>query len=75
MRGNVFGFVFYGSRIDGASLTPAERSLLEAIALSAAAAYDHIDADRSRVRIRTLENRLREFGATIPTEGSAIPNA
>ncbi len=75
MRGNVFGFVFYGSRIDGASLTPAERSLLEAIALSAAAAYDHIDADRSRVRIRTLENRLREFGATIPTEGSVIPNA
>lgn len=63
MRGSVFGFVFYGSRSDGTGLTPSERSLLEAIALSAAAAYDHIDADRSRARIRALEERLSELGA------------
>lgn len=63
MRGNVFGFVFYGCRSDGTGLNPDERSLLEAIARSAAAAYDHIDADRSRARIRTLEARLRELGA------------
>ncbi|HKU80676.1 MAG TPA: GAF domain-containing protein [Candidatus Tumulicola sp.] len=71
MRGNVFGFVFYGHRSDGVPLTDDERSLLEAIARNAAAAYDHIDADRSRARIRTLEARLREFGATIPAEESA----
>lgn len=66
MRGRVFGFVFYSSREDGAPLTASERSLLEAIALSAAAAYDHIDADRSRVRIRTLEARLHELGSDPP---------
>jgi hypothetical protein len=66
MRGSTFGFVFYGGRSDGVPLSKAERTLLEAIALSAAAAYDHIDADRSRVRIRTLEDRLHELGAPVP---------
>ncbi|MEO6834732.1 MAG: GAF domain-containing protein [Candidatus Tumulicola sp.] len=70
MRGKVFGFVFYGSRGDGASLTAAERALLEAIALSAAAAYDHIDADRSRARIRELEDRLRTLGTPLPSDGT-----
>jgi hypothetical protein len=66
MRGGVFGIAFYGSRGDGQPLSAAERSLLEAIALSAAAAYDHIDADRSRTRIRELESRLRELNAGLP---------
>jgi GAF domain len=65
MRGNVFGFVFYGSRENGASLTPSEVTLLEALARSAAAAYDHIDADRSRARIKTLEERLHALGADL----------
>jgi hypothetical protein len=68
MRGQVFGIVFYGSREDGAPLSAAERSLLEAIALSAAAAYDHIDADRSRGRIRRLEDRLHELNAEVPED-------
>jgi hypothetical protein len=67
MRGNVFGFVFYGSRENGgAPLAPSEVTLLEALARSAAAAYDHIDADRSRARIKTLEDRLHALGAAIP---------
>jgi hypothetical protein len=66
MRGNVFGFVFYGSRPNGAPLAASEVALLEALARSAAAAYDHIDADRSRARIRTLEERLHALGAAIP---------
>lgn len=66
MRGNVFGFVFYGSRESGAPLAASEQSLLEALARSAAAAYDHIDADRSRARIKALEEHLRTLGAAIP---------
>jgi hypothetical protein len=63
MRGGVFGFVFYGPRSNGIPLTTDERALLEAIARSAGAAYDHIDADKSHARIRELERRLREMGA------------
>ena len=63
MRASVFGFIFYGARASGLALTPDERALLESIAVNAAAAYDHIDAERSRVRIQQLERRLRELGA------------
>jgi GAF domain len=59
MRGTLFGFVFYGGRSDGTPFTADERELLESIASSAAAAYDHIDANRSRERIAELEERLR----------------
>lgn len=59
MRGTVFGFVFYGARSNGLPLAADERALLEAIARSAAAAYDHIDAERSRARIQQLEQQLR----------------
>ncbi|MBV8374852.1 MAG: hypothetical protein JO302_05020 [Candidatus Eremiobacteraeota bacterium] len=62
MRGNVFGFVFYGERSDGIAFTEDDRDLLASIAASAAAASDHIDADRSRARIRELEARLAEAG-------------
>ena len=63
MRGAVFGFVFYGPRASGAPLTSDEQTLLEAIARSAGAAYDHIDADRSHARIAELEARLSAAGA------------
>lgn len=63
MRGGVFGFVFYGPRSNGIPLTGDERSLLEAIARSAGAAYDHIDADKSRARISELEARLHRLGS------------
>jgi len=59
MRGGLFGFVFYGPRGNGLPLTSDERNLLAAIARSAAAAYDHIDAERSHARIAELEARLR----------------
>jgi hypothetical protein len=58
MRGAVFGFVLYGARSNGLALTADERNLLIAIARSAAAAYDHIDADKSRARIAELEAKL-----------------
>ncbi|HEY6325802.1 MAG TPA: GAF domain-containing protein [Candidatus Cybelea sp.] len=64
MRGAVFGFVLYGARSNGLPLTSDEHRLLEAITRSAAAAYDHIDADKSRARIAELEAKLREIGAT-----------
>lgn len=66
MRGSVSGFVFYGARDNGLPFTQDERSLLEAIASGAAAAYEHIEAERSRARIRLLEERLRELGAAVP---------
>jgi hypothetical protein len=63
MRGGVFGFIFYGPRSSGIPLTSDERLLLEAIARSAGAAYDHIDADKSHARIRELESQLRQLRA------------
>ncbi len=66
MRGAVFGFVFYGPRSNGTPLTADERNLLHAITRGAGAAYDHIDADRSRARIGRLEAQLRALGAAVP---------
>ncbi len=66
MRGALFGFVFYGGRSDGTPFTADERALLEGIAGSAAAAYDHIDANHSRERIRELEEQVR----TLTSQGS-----
>lgn len=66
MRGAVFGFVFYGARSNGMPLTSDERSLLEAIARSAGAAYDHIDSEKARDRIHHLEDRIRQLGSPIP---------
>lgn len=66
MRGAVFGFVFYGPRSNGTPLTADERDLLHAITRGAGAAYDHIDADRSRARIGRLEAQLRALGAAVP---------
>lgn len=64
MRGSVFGFVLYGSRSNGMALTSDEQALLEAIARSAGAAYDHIDADRSHARIAELEAQVRALAAS-----------
>jgi GAF domain len=61
MRGSVFGFVLYGARSSGIPLTADERRLLEAIARSAGAAYDHIDADKAHARITELESRIKEL--------------
>jgi len=66
MRGAVAGFVFYGPRSNGTPLTLDERSLLEAIARSAGAAYDHIEADKAHARIEQLEARIRQLGAPVP---------
>ncbi len=61
MRGSVFGFVLYGARSSGVPLTADERSLLEAIARNAGAAYDHIDADKAHARITQLEAQIHEL--------------
>jgi hypothetical protein len=63
MRGTLIGFVFYGARQSGMPLTSDERSLLSEIGRSAAAAYDHIDADRSHARIAALEAQLRTLSS------------
>ncbi len=70
MRGAVFGFVLYGARSNDMAFSSDERGLLESIARSAAAAYDHIDADNSRARIHQLEQRLRQLGALPDDAGS-----
>ncbi len=64
MRGGVFGFAFYGERKDGAPFTKEERDLLAAIAANAAAAYDHIDAERAHERIGELEGQLQQLRGT-----------
>jgi hypothetical protein len=64
MRGHLAGFVVYGAKRDGTRLDDAEVALLEAVAASAAAAYDHIDAEHARERIAELEQQIRSLGGT-----------
>lgn len=72
MRGGVYGVVFYGERRDGAAFTEAERGLLAALVAGGGAAYDHIDADRSRARIRELEAKLAELAQPIRRPGRSL---
>ena len=64
MRGAVFGFVFYGPRSNGTPLTADEARCTLSHSRGAGAAYDHIDADKSRARIGRLEAQLRALGAS-----------
>jgi hypothetical protein len=57
-RSDLYAFVLYGGHRDGATINRDERSLLNGLVASAAATFDHLDAQRARDEINDLKRRL-----------------
>lgn len=56
MRAEVFAIAFYGPHVNGAEISSDEQDLLYSVAASAAAAFDHLEADRTRREIEALRS-------------------
>ncbi|HEY1869020.1 MAG TPA: hypothetical protein VGG70_12050, partial [Candidatus Cybelea sp.] len=54
VRHQLVSFTLYGAHANGAQLDPDEVSLLEELAREAARAYDHVEAERARLRYLQL---------------------
>jgi hypothetical protein len=54
VRHELVSFTLYGAHSNGAQLDPDEVALLEELAREAARAYDHVEAERARVRYMQL---------------------
>jgi PDZ domain len=54
VRHELVSFTLYGAHANGAQLDPEEVELLEELAREAARAYDHVEAERARVRYTRL---------------------
>jgi hypothetical protein len=54
VRHELVSFTLYGAHANGAQLDPDEVALLEELAREAARAYDHVEAERARVRYMQL---------------------
>ncbi|HEY1977722.1 MAG TPA: hypothetical protein VGG89_14315 [Candidatus Baltobacteraceae bacterium] len=63
-RSDLYAFALYGARRDGAVLNSDERALLGSLVSSAAATFDHLDAQRAREEIQDLRRRLSELTGT-----------
>jgi hypothetical protein len=67
MRGTVFAIALYGRHISGAEISGEEQELLHSVAGNAAAAFDHLDAERTRREIEALRGEnlaLRKLTTT-----------
>ncbi len=60
VRHQLDGFVLYGPHVSGEDFDPIEIRLLEQLAASAAATYDHLDAEAARKDAERLERELRD---------------
>ncbi len=56
MRGEVFAIALYGRHVSGAEISGDEQELLQSVAANAAAAFDHLDAERTRREIEALRS-------------------
>ena len=54
VRHELVSFTLYGAHANGAQLDPEEVELLEELAREAASAYDHVEAERARLRYTQL---------------------
>ncbi|HKE37056.1 MAG TPA: PDZ domain-containing protein [Candidatus Baltobacteraceae bacterium] len=63
-RSDLYAFALYGGHRDGSALNSEERALLGALVASAAATFDHLDAQRAREEIADLRRRLSEVTGT-----------
>jgi hypothetical protein len=53
-RARLIGFALYGAHRSGEALNPDERHMLHRLAVAAAAAYDHLEADELRREVERL---------------------
>jgi hypothetical protein len=53
-RARLLGFVLYGAHRSGEALNPDERQMLHRLAVAAAAAYDHLEAEELRREVERL---------------------
>jgi hypothetical protein len=60
VRRRLAAFVLYSGHIGGEALDPMEQRFVTALAVGAAAAYDHLDAERLRRRVAELEAALAQ---------------
>jgi hypothetical protein len=56
MRGEVYAIALYGRHVSGAEISGDEQELLHSVAANAAAAFDHLDAERTRREIEALRS-------------------
>jgi len=67
MRGEVFAIALYGRHVSGTEISGDEQELLHSVAANAAAAFDHLDAERTRREIEALRSEnaaLQKLTAT-----------
>ncbi|HET9341929.1 MAG TPA: hypothetical protein VFO25_03290 [Candidatus Eremiobacteraceae bacterium] len=67
-RGDLFGIALYGGHTDGALLNDDECAMLDHLAQNAAAAYDHIEATRTRKEIERLQSDFAQLQAQLQPE-------
>lgn len=74
MRGEVYAIALYGGRDNGTKITADETQLLESVAANAAAAFDHLDADRTRREIEALrrENAALQSAPSAASISSSV---
>lgn len=56
MRGEVFAIALFGRHVSGAEISGDEKELLHSVAANAAAAFDHLDAERTHREIEALRS-------------------
>lgn len=56
-RARLIGFTLYGTHRGGEALNPDERHMLHRLAVAAAAAYDHLEAEELRCEVERLRAR------------------
>ena len=67
MRAQVYAVALYGRHVSGAEISGDEQELLRSVAANAAAAFDHLDAERTRREIEALRSEnaaLQKLTAT-----------
>lgn len=72
VRHQVEGVVLYGQHRTGEDIDPDEIRTLERLAISAAVAYDHIEADQMRRRAAELERELSDIQTEVLALRSAL---
>jgi len=66
VRRRLAAFVLYSGHSGGEALDPTELRSIGSLAIGAAAAYDHLEAEFLRKRVTELENALAQTKQTDP---------
>jgi hypothetical protein len=69
VRHQLEGLAVYGAHISGEDIDPDETRILERLSKSAAAAYDHLEAEAARREVSTLKTKVIELQRQISAIG------